>query len=186
MAITRNRKEELVAEYTRQLAQSQGVLMAHYAALTVAQMETLRRRVREQHGEVFVIKNTLFELTLAQQGIKTPAEAFGGPILVAFCHKDVPHMAKLFREFTKEMEEGRFRIWGALLEKQFYPAQQAATLADMPGREVLMAQVLGAINAPATQVAGVIAGGIRQIMNVVQAYVDKMKDAGAPVETAAA
>lgn len=186
MAITRTRKTELVAEYESQLAQSQGVLMARYSALTVAQMEKLRRRVREQDGEVFVIKNTLFERALASQGIQAPPSLFAGPLLVVFCHKDVPPMAKLFRDFAKEVEEGRFVVHSALLEKRFYSAQEAVALADMPSRETLLAQVLGTINAPATQVAGVIAGGIRQIMNVLQAYVDKMNEAGqTPAEAAA-
>lgn len=186
MAITRTRKTELVAEYQSQLAQSQGVLMARYSALTVAQMENLRRRVREQNGEVFVVKNTLLALALESRGIKVPQGLFAGPLLVVFCHKDLPPMAKLFRDFAKEMEEGRFVVWSALLEKRFYSAQEAVALADMPSRETLLAQVLGTINAPATQVAGVIAGGIRQVMNVLQAYVDKMNEAGqAPVEAAA-
>jgi ribosomal protein L10 len=58
-------------------------------------------------------------------------------------------------------------------------------IADLPTREELMAQVLRTINAPATQIAGVVASGIRQVMNVVQAYVDKLEGGDTPAEAAA-
>ncbi|HEC35226.1 MAG TPA: hypothetical protein ENI39_01680 [Anaerolineae bacterium] len=54
-------------------------------------------------------------------------------------------------------------------------AEQVKALANLPPREVLLAQVLGTINAPASQVAGVVASGIRQVLNVLQAYVDKLE-----------
>ncbi len=174
MAISRERKEELVAEYVDQFARSKGVLMAHYSALTVAQMQKLRRKVREQHGEVFVVKNTLFTHMLKEQGITPPEDMIKGTLLVAFCHQDVPPMAKLFRDFTKEADESRFSMWGAIMDRHFYGAKEAVSLSDMPSREVLLAQVLGTINAPATQTVGVVAGGIRQVLNVLQAYADKL------------
>jgi large subunit ribosomal protein L10 len=59
------------------------------------------------------------------------------------------------------------------------------TIADLPSREVLLAQVLGTINAPASQVAGVVASGIRQVLNVLQAYVDKLQESGGGLEQAA-
>ncbi len=185
MAITRARKEELVAEYRRQLEESSGIVIAEYVGLTVPQMETLRRSVREQEGRVFVVKNTLINMVLTQAGFPPPEGLFTGPTLVAFCHKDVPPLAKVFRDFAKEMEEGRFRIKGGLLEGAYLSTEEVLAIADLPGRDVLMAQVLGTINAPASQVAGVVANGIRQIMNLLQAYIDKLEGGNASAEAAA-
>jgi large subunit ribosomal protein L10 len=63
-------------------------------------------------------------------------------------------------------------------------AEQVRTIAALPPRDVLLGQVLGTINAPASQIAGVVASGIRQVLNVVQAYVDKLEESGGAPGTA--
>ncbi len=65
-----------------------------------------------------------------------------------------------------------------MIEGRIFGAAEAATVATLPTREELLAQVLRAINAPASQVVGVVVGGIRQVLNVVKAYVDKLEGAG--------
>lgn len=178
MAISRVRKEELLAEYRQQYAKSVGIMLADYKSLTTHQMDELRRRAREQHGQVFVVKNTLLSLVLAEAGVKSAEKLLAGPTLAVFCHKDISAVAKLTREFTREVEEGRFAVKGGVLEGHLLNATQAVAVADMPSREVLLAQVLRTINAPASQMVGVVAGGIRQILNVVKAYADKLEGAG--------
>jgi large subunit ribosomal protein L10 len=176
----------LIAEYKSQLSESQGMVLAHYKALTVAQMQDLRRQAREKEGRIFVVKNTLLGLALQDMDVEPPEDLLVGPTLVAFCHEDVPPLAALFRDFSKELENAdNFVIRGALLEGNYISSEETMTVADLPTREELMAQVLRAINAPATQVAGVVASGIRQIMNVVQAYVDKLEEGDASAEAAA-
>lgn len=178
MAISRARKEELVAEYRQQLSASNGLVMADYTALSVPQMQALRRQAREKDGLVYVVKNTLLELVLKEQDVDVPEGLLVGPTIVAFCQGDVPPLAKLFREFAKESEEGRFVVKGGLMEGKILSVKEALAIADLPSREVLLSQVLRTINAPATQTAGVIASGIRQVLNVVQAYVDKLEEGG--------
>ncbi len=186
MAISRARKEELVALYAEQLAQSDGIIFAHYTGLTVPQMQDLRRRVREVEGLAFVVKNTLLQRALTEKGISVPEGFLTGPMIVGFCHQDAPPVAKAFREFAKEMEEGRFILRGAVVDGTFYDEKAVLRLADLPSREQLLAQVLATINAPATQTVSVIASGIRQVLNVLQAYVDKLEEEGnKPAEAAA-
>lgn len=178
MAISRVRKEELLAEYRQQYAQSTGVILADYKSLTTHQLDSLRQRAREQHGQVFVVKNTLLALVLTEAGVKSVEGVLVGSTLAVFCHKDIAAVAKLARDFTKEVEEGRFAIKGGVLEGHLLNAKQAQAVADMPSREVLLSQVLRTINAPASQMVGVVAGGIRQILNVIKAYADKLEGAG--------
>ncbi len=184
MAISRKRKEELVAEYAAQYEQCTGIILAHYKALTVQRMEGLRRRAREQQGEIFVVTNTLLRQVLENRGVKLPEDALTGPTLAVFCKRDLAPLAKLFNDYTGEVEEGRFAVRGAVLDGHYYDAARAKQLADMPTREQLLAQVLGTINAPASQMVGVVASGIRQVLNVLQAYVDKL-EGGVPAEAAA-
>jgi large subunit ribosomal protein L10 len=186
LAISRERKEELVAIYKQQMANSNGIILANYAALTMPQMQSLRRRAQERNGQVFVIKNTLLDVVLKEQKMEAPQGFFAKPIMAAFCHQDVAPMAKLFLDFTKEVTEDNFRIKGGIMEGRFLNQAQAQSLADLPTREVMLSQVLRTINAPATQVVGVVASGIRQVLNVLQAYVDKLEGKGGVAAEAAA
>jgi large subunit ribosomal protein L10 len=168
------------------MAESNGVVMANYTALTMPQIQDFRRRAGELDGQIFVIKNTLLDVVLKEQGIKAPKGMLSGPTMAVFCHRDVPPVAKMFLGFAKEVEEGRFQVKGGVMEGRILNQAQAQALADLPSREVLFSYVLRTINAPATQVAGVVASGIRQVLNVLQAYVDKLEDAsGAAAEAAA-
>ena len=168
------------------MAESSGLVMANYSRLTVPQMQELRQQAREQEGEVFVVKNTLFRILLNEEEHDVPEELIEGPIAVAFAHQDVPPVAKVFRDYARESEEGQFEIIGGILEGRIISADETAAIADLPTREELLATVLRTINAPATQTAGVVAGGIRQVLNVINAYVDKLEEAeGAPAEAAA-
>ncbi len=189
MAISRARKEALLDEYRQQTADSSGILLAEYAALSVPQMQELRRQVREQEGALYVVKNTLFRIILEEQGVTVPEELVTGPTLAAFCHRDVPPVAKLLREFGGNIEEATFGVKGGYMSGQILSKEAALSIADMPSREVLMAQVLRTINAPATQVVSVVtngggkpmvsvvASGVRQVVNVVKAYVTKLEEA---------
>jgi large subunit ribosomal protein L10 len=176
LAISRARKEELVSIYRQQLNDSSGFIMADYNALNVPQMQSLRRLVREKNGQVFVVKNTLLELVMEETGIKVPENLFVGPTLVAFCHEDVPSQAKIFREFAREAEEGQFTVKGGYMEGNFLSASEALAAADLPTREEALAMVLRTINAPASQTVGVVASGIRQVLNVIKAYADKLEE----------
>ena len=181
MAISRARKDELVAAYRQQLTDSSGIIMADYKALNVPQMQSLRRMVREKAGQVFVVKNTLFKLVMEETGVTVPDNLFTGPTIVAFCHEDVPSQAKIFRNFAKEADEGNFSVKGGFMEGNFLSASEALAAADLPTREEALAMVLRTINAPATQTVGVVASGIRQVLYVIKAYADKLEEsAGAP------
>ena len=185
MAISRARKEELVETYREQLERSNGMVFANYSGLSVPQVEELRGEALDKDGEIFVVKNTLISMVLENADIAPPEGLFSGPVMTVFCHEDVPPLAKLFRDFAKEVEEEAFEIKGGFLEGKYLSPEQTLAIADLPGRDELMAQVLRTINAPATQIAGTVASGIRQIMNVVQAYVDKLEEGGASAEAAA-
>lgn len=173
MAISRERKEELIQQYVERLNQSQGVILANYRGLRVVEMEQLRRAARESGGVLQVVKNRLLKRALAEAGLSSPDEWLQGPTLVAFCTDEMPATAKAMVDFAKDVPA--LVIKGGLLEGAILSDEQVKDLARLPSREVLLAQVLGTINAPASQVAGVVASGIRQVLNLLQAYVDKLE-----------
>ncbi len=175
MALTRERKEMLVRQFAEMAARSSALIFTENQGLTVAEMTQVRRRVREAEGAYHVVKNTLLRLALAQAGLPVPDELLRGPTAVSFCLGEVPPVAKALVEATKEME--RLQIKGGILEGRVMDPEGIQALADLPTREVLMAQVLGGIQGPARQVAGVVAGGIRQILNLLQARIEQLETA---------
>ncbi|MCS7178305.1 MAG: 50S ribosomal protein L10 [Anaerolineae bacterium] len=178
MAITRAKKAERVEQYQKHLQESQGLILTDYRGLRVAEIEELRRSLRGAGATYHVVKNRLLLMALQQMGLTMPREWLEGPVAVAFCHGEVPAAAKVVQEFAKGHE--KFSVKGGLLGKTPITAAQVNALATLPPREVLLARVLGALHAPASQVAGVVASGIRQVLNVLQAYVEKLEGKTAP------
>lgn len=174
MAISKQRKTELVADYIEQLEQSRGIILTDYRGLSVKDISDLRRAMRPIGGKFQVVKNRLMLLALQEVGISLPKEWLIGPTAVGFCHEEIPPIAKALTDAAKEL--GALQIKGGVLNRSVIEAAQVQTIANLPSREVLLAQVLGTINAPARQMAGVVASGIRQILNVLQAHVDKLQE----------
>lgn len=178
MAISKELKKELVAGYVEQLKESQGIVVADYRGLNVQEMSDIRREMRPVDGKFTVIKNRLLALALEEVGLSVPDEWLTGPTAIGFCYDEVPPVAKVLKDAMKEMET--LRIKGGVLGTSVLEAERVSTLADLPSREVLMAQLLGTINAPARRVAGAMASGLRQVVNVLKAYADKLESGGAP------
>ena len=182
MAISREKKAKLVDQYVEELKQSEGLILADFRGLGVGDLGTLRSTMRPIGGKLVVIKNRLLKLALAQAGESVPDEWLIGPTAISFCHDEVAPVAKALVAAAKEWET--LRIKGGVMGGSVLTGSQVHTLAGLPPREVLLAQVLGTISAPASRTAGVVASGIRQVLNVLQAYVDKLQES-APAAVAA-
>ncbi len=174
MALSRERKNELVAQYIEQLERGQGIILADYKGLDVSEMSKIRNELRPIDGKFQVVKNRLLLLALEEVGISLPDEWLVEPTAVGFCYDKVPAVAKVLVDMAKDTKV--LRIKGGWMGAVPLSADQVSDIANLPSREVLLAQALGTINAPASQVVGVIASGIRQILNVVQAYADKLEE----------
>ena len=176
MAISKQRKDELVARYIEQLKQSEGIILIDYRGLGVNDTDGIRHAMRPIGGKFQVIKNRLMKLALQEVEMPLPAEWLIGPTAVGFCYDEVPSVAKVFTDIAKELET--LHIKGGMIGTSVIEPEQVRTIADLPSKEVLLGQVLGTINAPASQVVGVVASGLRQILNVLQAHVDKLEESG--------
>lgn len=177
MAISRQRKEELVQEYVENLQRSRAIILTDFRGLSVNEMQALRRRVRDAQGGYAVVKNSLARLALEQAGYPAIDQMLEGPAGVSFCFGEVPAVAKTLTEFAKEYEV--FAIKGGVMGNQVLSADAIKKLADLPPLEVVRAQLLGLISAPASQLAGVVASGVRQVVNVLNAYAEQESESAA-------
>ncbi len=187
MAITKARKEELVEQYTELIGKSRAVFMAEYKGMTVKRMELLRDEVVKADGSFHITKNTLLKIALEQNDQPVPEELLKGQIATGFAHNEVPTLAKTLVDFAKTEEH--MVIKGAILSGRILSAEEVDALAKLPSLDVLRAQLIGLINTPATNLVSVVANGVRQVINVIDAYAkseDAPDEAEAPAEAVAA
>ena len=176
MPVTRERKDELVAELAEMLNKSQAIIIADYRGLPTTELANLRNKMRGMKSGLHVTKNTLFQLALKRANMPVPLELLDGPTVVAFCQNDIAGTAKLINDFFKDKE---VKVKGAIMSGSVLSAEQAVALANLPSREQLFGRLLGTINAPATQVAGVMASGIRQVLYLLKARAEQLEKQGA-------
>lgn len=157
MAITREKKEELVAIYKEQIARSSALVFIDYRGSSVAQTHALRDRLRENDTTYMVTKNTLLNIALTESGRQLPANTLlDGPSAIAFIGEDIGKGVTALNGWIRETGGEVVKIKGALLENDVLNETQAAALADLPTREEMLAKLLGTIIAPASKLVRVI------------------------------
>jgi large subunit ribosomal protein L10 len=171
LTISKARKQTLTAQYAELLKGSQGIVLAAFSGARVSELEALRRKVRENGGEFHVVKNRLMLLAFEEAGIPVPSGGLQGTTAVGFAGDDVPGVAKAIVDAARSSEA--LKIKGGMVSGVAYGAAEIERLADLPPLPVLRAQLLGVITAPATHVASVVAGSVRQLATVIKAYSEK-------------
>jgi large subunit ribosomal protein L10 len=177
LAISKEKKQQMVADYVDKLSQSQAAILTDYRGLTVADLSALRTRLREENGVFQIVKNTLFKLALEQAELSAPAEQLQGTVAVSYCLGEVPPVAKTLMDFAKESEI--LQVRGAILGTAFLGPDRVKELADLPPREFLLAQLLGAIQGPMSSLVSTINAPMRELVQVLQARSEQGQEAAA-------
>jgi large subunit ribosomal protein L10 len=177
LAITKERKEELVKTYSELIQKSEGLILIEYRGLNMKGMGPLRTKVREASGELRVVKNKLARLALSQAGTTVPDDLFVQTTAIGFAFTDVPGVAKALTTFAKDSEF--VKVKGGVLGRKVLNSKEVEALAELPPLPVVRAQLLGLLKTPASRLTGVVAGGVRQVVNVVKAYSEKEAPAAA-------
>lgn len=180
MAISKERKQELVNQYVDWLDRSQALIITQYAGLKMKDIDALRARIREAGGEFHIVKNTLGSVAFSSAGMDLPAGLLEGSTAIIFAFRDAPETVKLVNEFARTSEF--VKIKGGYLEKRSINADEVKSLADLPPLPVVRAQLLGMLSAPASKLVRTLAEPARSLAAVLQAHNEKL---GAPAETPA-
>ena len=181
MAGPRPEKVAVVEEVREHLDNSGAAILTEYRGLKVGDLATLRRQLRSAGAEYKIFKNTLVRRATAGTD-RTALDPFlEGPTAIAFVRDDVGAVAKVLREFSKAHPE--LVVKGGLLGTKVVDAQGASALADLPTREVLLAQLAGAIAAPMRQFASLLQAVPRGLAYGLSALLEKR--GGVPAEAEA-
>ena len=172
----RAEKVAVVDEVRARLSSSQGAVLTEYRGLKVADLARLRQSVREAGGEYRIFKNTLARLAARDLGLEELEPLLVGPTAVAFVDGDPVAVAKALRDFART--NTHLTVKGGVLGRKVLSRAEAAALADVAPREVILAQLAGALAAPIQKMAGLLQALPRNFAYGLSAVIDQKRAAG--------
>jgi large subunit ribosomal protein L10 len=170
LAVDRAAKAEQVTAMGGVFKTSNVVVVAHYSGLTVAQMQNLRKQMKQAGASVKVAKNRLAKIALEGSDVASIAPLLKGPTLIAFSGDPVA-APKVAVDFAKGHD--KFVILGGAMGKTALDQNGVRALAALPSLDQLRAKIVGLIQAPATKIAQVVTAPAAKVARVVQAYASK-------------
>jgi large subunit ribosomal protein L10 len=172
----KEQKAEQVELLTEKLKKAKVAVLTDYRGLTVSQMQELRGKLRTGNVEYRVIKNTLARRAADAAGYKDLESALKGPVAIAFGYDDLSLPPRLINEFVRTTRL-KVDVVGGLVEGRVVDRDQIKQLADLPSREVLLAQLLGTLQSPVAQLVGIMQTPVQQLIGVLDAYKSKLEAA---------
>jgi large subunit ribosomal protein L10 len=161
--VDRAQKEKVVEELGQIFESSGVVVVAHYAGLTVAEMQVLRARMSEAGGAVRVAKNKLAKIALEGKPCESISGLLTGMTVLAYSEDPVA-AAKVVQDYTKE--NPKLVVLGGAMGSSALNPDGVKAVAAMPSREELIAQVVSCIGAPASNIAGAIGAPASNIAGI--------------------
>jgi large subunit ribosomal protein L10 len=178
LAISKQRKDELVAFYIEKLDRSQATIVTAYSGMSMKQIDDLRSKIREAGGEFHIVKNTLGTLAFQENNLPQPDKFLKGSTAVTFAFTDAAAMAKIITDYARTSEF--VKVKGGYLGKSLMSAEDVKALADLPPLPVMRSQLLGVLNAPATKLARTLAEPARQVAAVIKAFTERDAQEASP------
>lgn len=157
------RKLEIVSELKEKIDSSTITVMTRYKGITVEQVTRLRSLLRAENVTFKVYKNTLAKRALDDLGLSEAVDFMEGPTVWAFCEDPVAP-ARILKTFSKEVSN--IGMQGGIFEGAPITGEQLNTMADLPSREQLLAQVVGTIAMPLRNLVGTLSAVPRNFVNV--------------------
>jgi len=173
MPKTKKQKKVIIDELIEKVKKSKSIIFATFSKLPVKQNEELRNELKKEQSEYFVAKKTLLGLALKNSGINGASiKECKQNISAVFGYNDEVAPAKIIEKFKKANPD-TVEIYGGVLDNIYISKDQAIDLAKIPSKQELYAKIVGSINAPVLGLVNVLAGNIRNLVNVLQNISEK-------------
>jgi large subunit ribosomal protein L10 len=176
----RPEKANIVSDLSAQLKGSPFVLVTDYQQMNVGDFSELRNRLAQAGAEVHVVKNSFLKRAMADAGFPAVDEKLGGQTAVVTGEKDAAPVAKIMKSFAREFKKAALKI--GLINRAIVSTAELETLADLPTREVMQAQLLGLLMSPATKLVRLLNEPASSLARLLKA---KSQKEGAPAEAQA-
>ena len=172
----KEQKAEQVELLTEKLKKAKVAVLTDYRGLTVKQMQDLRGKLRTGNVEYRVVKNTLARRAADAAGYKDLESELQGPVAIAFGYDDLSLPPRLINEFIRTTRL-KLEVVGGVVEGRVFNRDQIKQLADLPSRDVLLAQLLGTLQSPVAQLVGIMQTPVQQLIGLLNAYKTKLEAA---------
>jgi large subunit ribosomal protein L10 len=176
----RPEKASIVSDLAEKLNRSPFVLVTDYQRMKVDQFGDLRNRLAPAGAEVRVVKNSFLKRAMIDSGLPDVADKLSGQTAIVMGQKDVAPVAKILKTFAAEFKVATLKI--GVIDKSVLSAREIEALADLPSREVLLAQLLGLLMSPATKLVRLLnepGASLARLLNA------KAQKEGKPAEASA-
>jgi len=167
-------KEQVVAELTERLRASDTLLVADYRGLTMPQIDALRSRLIESGARFTVVKNTLTRRAAEAAGADALLTLLEGPSAIAFLEADGDMVAAAKALADSARESRVLAIRGGIMQGRAISAEEVQSLASLPPLDVLRGQVLAAIIAPLTAIAGLVNAPLQNLYGLLEARIEQL------------
>jgi large subunit ribosomal protein L10 len=161
----REKKVKIVSDLAENLSRSTIIIATNYQGLLAKQMAELRNALTKEGIEYHVVKNNLLFRAADNIGKSQLRDIIEGPVALAFGYDDVVNAAKALNQYIKSSAVS-LEIRGGLLGDRILPAEEVVTLASLPTREVLLAKLIGQLQAPIGSLHNVINSPLRGLMSI--------------------
>lgn len=173
----RDKKETFVTEFRERVDRSPVLYLTDFTGLNVKSMTDLRQKLKESGAEYVVAKNRLMIRALEGADLPDLGEALTGPTGVVFGYEDVVATAKVLSDFAKAHDDRpAFKL--GVLDNKILDAAQLEKLAKLPSREQLLAELVGAMQAPMAALVGAMQGKLQEMAGILEAYMAQKQEAG--------
>jgi large subunit ribosomal protein L10 len=172
----RNEKDAVIAEVAQLLTDTDNLFVSDYRGLTVAELADLRGKLRESGARFKIVKNTLGGIAAERAGREAVKDLLHGPTGVTFCGEDLAGAAKALADFARTHPQVEVR--GGLLESSLIEPGEFKTLASLPSRDVLIAQLVGTMAAPMTGLVTVLQGTVSGFVRALNQVAEQRAAAG--------
>jgi large subunit ribosomal protein L10 len=170
----KQKKEQMIDELTNRLSRCTIAIATDYRGLTAKEMVQLRRRLTAMGIEYRVIKNTLTRFAADKADRKQLDSLLNGPVAIAFGFDDVVKPAQILREHIRTAGSV-LQIKGGILGDKLLTPEDIVALATMPSREVLLARLVGQLQAPIQALHNVLSAPLRGFLYVMQARAKQLE-----------
>ena len=170
-------KEAAVEELTGILKQAKGVYLTDFTGLDVPSFTLLRKQLREEAVSYRVIKNRLAKLAAKEAGVDGLEDLLSGPTGLVCSVEDPVAPARVLSKFAEEAD-GKPVIKAGYIDGEVYVDDQLVRLAKLPPREILLGQMVSAMQSPISGLAFTLNGILQKLVGTLQAVADKKKEEG--------
>ena len=170
--MNRQQKEDVVKQLKDDFSDSQALFVVDYRGLSVTQMQGLRKELREKGGSLKVAKIRLMKRAAADQNsAELLIPYLKDQLALVFSKEEAPAVAKVLYDFSKDNEQ--LRLIAGTLDSELLTQEQITTIAQLPSREILLARVLGSLEAPTAQLILGLNAPMAELITVLQKMSEK-------------